>query len=60
MVYTEEIWLGCFSGGWNWDIKSHAESDYKGKAEACDRFIEELVVIKNYYTSLIKEVGNNG
>ena len=58
--YLYELWLGRHAEGyWNWHIKGVSEDDYKGKAELCDEYIEELQSIKAYYEGWEVKNGNN-
>ena len=58
MDYEFELWLGRILGdkGWNWEFKGVNENDFKLRAELCDKFIEELQDIKEYYRHLAGRV----
>ena len=57
MGYYKQLWIGWIDeGGFNYEIKGFDGKDYKGKAEICDKFIQNLKGIQDYYSRLNKEL----
>lgn len=55
MKYISELWIGRAKGYWNWEIKGFGDDDFKGRAKACEDFLEEVQSIKKYYEDLSRE-----
>ena len=52
--YQTQLWIGWIDGGgFNYEIKGFDDNDYRGKAEICDKFIQNLKDIRDYYSRLV-------